>query len=125
MFIFGLSADQIQTLRASGSYRPRDLYEHDTRLKRILDALDSNLFCRKEPGLFRWITEAILDRGDNHCHLADLPAYLEAQHQVDEAFVQPSTWGAKAILNVARIGTFSSDRTVAEYAREIWGITRV
>ena len=122
MFIFGLTADRIQALREDASYRPRDLYEHDPRLKRIIDAFDSNLFSPREPGLFHWIVESILDRGDAYFHLADLPAYIDTQHQVDDAFRQPATWASKAILNVARIGRFSSDRTVAEYARDIWGI---
>ena len=125
MFIFGLTADRIQALREDGSYRPRDLYERDPRLKRIIDAFDSNLFSPKEPGLFHWIVESMLDRGDAYFHLADLPAYIDAQHQVDDAFRQPATWASKAILNVARIGRFSSDRTIAEYARDIWGIAGV
>ena len=125
IYIFGLTADQIQALRVEGSYRPRELYERDLRLKRVLDALDSTLFCPSDPGLFHWIVESVLDRGDAHFHLADLPAYLDTQRQVADAFGQPATWAAKAILNVARIGRFSSDRTVAEYASDIWGITRV
>jgi starch phosphorylase len=125
IFIFGLNAEQIQALREDGSYRPRDLYERDPRLKRIIDALDSSLFSPKEPGLFHWVVESILDRGDAYFHLADLPAYLDAQHRVDDVFRQPATWASKAILNVARIGRFSSDRTIAEYARDIWGIAGV
>jgi starch phosphorylase len=125
MFIFGLTADRIQALRAEGSYQPRNLYQHDPRVKRVLDALDSDLFSPKEPGLFHWIVESILDHGDAYFHLADLPAYLEAQHRVDDTFRQPATWVSKAILNVARIGRFSSDRTVGEYARDIWGIVSV
>jgi starch phosphorylase len=69
--------------------------------------------------------ESTLDRGDAYCLLADLPAYLEAQQRVDETFTQPAAWRSKAILNVARIGRFSSDRTVAEYARDIWEIAGV
>ena len=125
MFIFGLTADRIQALRAEGSYRPRDLYEHDKRLKRIVDAIDSGLFSPGEPGLFHWIVESLLDRGDPYFHLADLAAYMDAQRQVDDAFRQPAEWASTAILNVARIGRFSSDRTVAEYARDIWGIAGV
>jgi starch phosphorylase len=122
MFIFGLTADQIQTRRADGSYRPRSLYDADPRLKRVLDAFDSTLFSPREPGLFHWVVESILDRGDAYFHLADLPAYFDAQQRVDDTFRQPSAWTSKAILNVARIGRFSSDRTIAEYARDIWGI---
>ncbi len=125
IFIFGLTADRIQALREDASYRPRDLYRQDPRLKRIIDAFDSTLFSPKEPGLFHWIVESILDRGDAYFHLADLPAYIDTQHQVDDAFRQPATWASKAILNVARIGRFSSDRTIAEYARDIWGIAGV
>jgi starch phosphorylase len=122
IFIFGLTAERIEALRAHGSYRPRDNYERDPRVKRILDALDSTLFSPKEPHLFHWIVDSILDRGDPYFHLADLAAYLQAQHRVDQTFTQPDVWASKAILNVARIGRFSSDRTVAEYARDIWGI---
>jgi glycogen phosphorylase len=125
MFIFGLTADQIQALREKGSHRPREMYENDPHLKRIVDAFSSTLFCPREPGLFRWVVESLLDRGDVYFHLADLPAYIEAQRQVGEAFRRPEAWASKAILNVARIGRFSSDRTVAEYARDIWGIAGV
>ena len=125
MFIFGLTADQIQAMREPGSYRPRELYENDPRLKRIVDALDSTLFCPREPGLFHWVVESLLDRGDVYFHLADLPAYIDAQHRAGEVFRQPELWASKAILNVARIGRFSSDRTVTEYARDIWGIAAV
>jgi starch phosphorylase len=94
-------------------------------VKRILDAFDSTLFSPTEPGLFHWIVASILDHGDPYFHVADLPAYLDAQHRVDNHFREPDTWTSKAILNVARIGRFSSDRTVAEYARDIWGIEPV
>ena len=122
IFIFGLTADEIQRLRASGSYRPRDLCSQLPHVKRIFDAFDSNLLCPDEPGLLRWINQSILDRGDPYFHVADLPAYIEMQHRVSEEFSQPAAWAAKAILNVARIGRFSCDRTVAEYARDIWQI---
>ncbi len=125
IFIFGLTADQIQTLRANGSYRPRDVYDRDPRLTRIIDAFESNVFSPKEPGLFHWIVESLLDRGDPYFHVADLPAYIDAHHRVDDIFKQPAAWASKAILNVARIGRFSSDRTVAEYARDIWGIVGI
>ncbi|OFW28733.1 MAG: glycogen phosphorylase [Acidobacteria bacterium RIFCSPLOWO2_12_FULL_65_11] len=122
IFIFGLTAEQIQAWRDAGSYRPRDLAQGDPRLRRIFDAFTSDRFCPKEPGLFRWISESIFDRGDAYFHVADLPAYIDAQHRVAKAFEQPATWASKAILNVARIGRFSSDRTIGEYARDVWGI---
>jgi starch phosphorylase len=125
MFIFGLTADQIRAMRENGRYRPRELHEHDPRLKRIIGAIDANMFSPKEPGLFHWIVESLLDRGDPYFHCADLPAYIDAQGRVDATFSRPAAWTSKAILNVARIGRFSSDRTVAEYARDIWGIAPV
>jgi starch phosphorylase len=87
-----------------------------------MDALNSNLFCPFEPGLFNWIYQAIMDYGDEYFHLADLPSYLEVHEQVGGEFNDPPTWARKAIWNVARIGKFSSDRTVREYARDIWHI---
>jgi len=125
MFIFGLTADQVDTLRREAAYHPRERYGRDPRLKRIVDALTSDLFCPREPGLFRWIGSSLLDGGDPYFHLADLPAYLDVQSDVGSVFREPTAWTTKAILNVARIGRFSSDRTVAEYARDIWGITPV
>ena len=121
-FLFGLTAEQIQALRENGRYRPRALCQRDPRLTRVVETLDSTRFCAAEPGLFHWIVESLLDRGDVYFHLADLPAYIDAQQQVGEAFSRPAAWASKAILNVARVGRFSSDRTVMEYARDIWGI---
>ena len=103
--------------------RPR--YEQNPAVRRIIDASDSGLFCPQEPGLFRWISRFILDHGDVHFHPADLPAYIETQDRVGGGFRDPAGWVSKAILNVARIGRFSSDRTVREYARDIWKIGRV
>jgi starch phosphorylase len=88
----------------------------------VAEAFRSNLFCPHEPDLFAWIYQNLLDENDQYCHLADLPAYLTAQESAGAAFNDPSNWTRKAILNVARVGKFSSDRTVAEYAREIWDI---
>jgi starch phosphorylase len=91
----------------------------------VAEALRSTVFCPYEPDLFAWIYRAILDEHDAHVHLADLPAYLEAQDKASAAFRDQSRWTRMAILNVARIGKLSSDRTVAEYARDIWDLQRV
>jgi starch phosphorylase len=125
IFTFGLTTDDIDSLRAGGTYRPRDLCTRIPHVKRIFDAFDSNMLCPDEAGLLRWINESVLDHGDVYFHVADLPAYIDLQHQVSEEFSRPAAWAAKAILNVARSGRFSSDRTVAEYARDIWQINRV
>ncbi len=121
IFIFGLTADQIQTMRSRGTYHPWDYYS-DPATKRVLDALNSDRFCPGEPGLFRWIFESLLNGGDEYFHLADFPSYLKAQRQAGTEYQNAPLWTRKAILNVARTGKFSSDRTIAEYAKDIWNI---
>jgi starch phosphorylase len=122
MFIFGLKVDEVRALRREKSYRPWEYYQQDVRVKRVADAFRSSLFCPQEPDLFAWIFRMLLDAGDDHFHLADLPAYLEAHQQAGEAYCDRTRWVGMSIRNVARMGKFSSDRTVAEYARDIWGI---
>jgi starch phosphorylase len=124
IFIFGLKAQEIQELRSHGGYDPREYYRRYPEIRRVLDAFASNLFCPHEPGLFTWIVRALLDDGDHYFHLADLPGYIDTQHAVGEEFKRPLGWARKALLNIARIGKFSSDRTVLEYARDIWNIQR-
>jgi starch phosphorylase len=125
IFIFGLSPNQVRQMRQDSSYRPREYYQRSLALRRIMDALNSNVYCPVEPGLFNWIYQAIIDYGDEYFHLADMPSYLEVQEQVGREYRNTSIWANKAILNVSRIGKFSSDRTVREYAREIWQIKSV
>ena len=125
IFIFGLQAQEIHTLRSQGSYRPREYYASQPALKRIMDALYSDLFCREEPDLFSWIYHALVDQGDEYFHLADLPSYIDAQEQAGAEFKNPAGWARKAILNVARIGKFSSDRTIREYAKDIWDLKSI
>jgi glycogen phosphorylase len=122
IFIFGLTAEQIEQHAIQRSYRPRDFYESDSRLRRVLDALSSDRFCPTEPGLFRWVRDVLLE-SDKYFLLADFGAYVDTQAEVSRLYTQEREWNRKAVLNVARIGRFSSDRTVMEYAREIWGIT--
>jgi starch phosphorylase len=125
IFIFGLQAHEIQTMRAQGAYEPREYYARYPTLKRVLDALNTNCFCRQEPDLFRWIYHALLDHGDRYFHLADLPSYIAVQAQVGAEFTHPAQWARKAILNVARVGIFSSDRTIRRYAKDIWQIASI
>ncbi|MBI3650488.1 MAG: glycogen/starch/alpha-glucan phosphorylase [Acidobacteria bacterium] len=124
IFIFGLTAPEIQAMREANSYNPWDYYYRDARLKRVMDSLNSDRFNPGEPGLFNWLFYAILNYGDHYYHLADLPSYIEAQERAGQEYLNQEEWSRKAILNVARTGKFSSDRTVLEYAREIWNIKR-
>ncbi|MBI4514662.1 MAG: glycogen/starch/alpha-glucan phosphorylase [Deltaproteobacteria bacterium] len=124
IFIFGLTAEEIAHLRQNGGCRPRASYERDARVRRVVDAFSSERFCPKEPGLFRWLSELLLD-GDEYCHIADFTSYIEAQRRVSQEFTERERWLHKAILNVARMGKFSSDRTIREYAARVWDIRSV
>lgn len=120
IFIFGLTADEVEARRAAG-YNPREEYEKSPRLKRAVDFVASGLLSPEHPGLFRPLVEGLLYH-DPFFVLADFDAYVAAQAQVDRAFRDPEDWTRKAILNVARCGFFSSDRSVREYAERIWRV---
>ena len=122
MFIFGLKTAEVRTMREQKSYRPWEYYARNPRVKRVVDSFSSNLFCPQEPDLFAWIFANVLDANDEHFHLADFTPYVEAQEKAGNTFRDRGRWTRMAILNVARMGKFSSDRTVTEYAREIWGV---
>ncbi len=123
-FLFGLTVEQVHALKKRG-YDPWEWYRNDRRLKGVLDALSGEVFSPNEPGLFRPIVESLLNGGDTYLVLADFAAYLACQEEVDQAYADRDRWTRMAILNVARAGKFSSDRTIREYADEIWGVTPV
>ncbi|MBI4525408.1 MAG: glycogen/starch/alpha-glucan phosphorylase [Deltaproteobacteria bacterium] len=125
IFIFGLRIDEVQRMRGHRSYCPWDYYNRNPRVKRVVDAFRSNLFCPHEPDLFSWIYQYLLDEKDEYFHLADLAAYLETQEISGKTFNDRAGWTRMALINIARIGKFSSDRTVKEYARDIWDIKSV
>jgi starch phosphorylase len=125
IYIFGLTVGEVQALQEQRSYHPWDSYDRDHSVKRVADAFRSHVFCPHEPDLFAWIYRAILDENDAYFHLADLPAYLEVQDKAGAAFTHQTGWARMAILNIARMGKFSSDRAVWEYARDIWDINSV
>jgi len=120
-FLFGLQVEGVQALRARG-YRPRDWYEGDPDIRAVLDALAGDTFSPGEPGLFRPIVDSLLDGGDPYLCLADFRAYLECQDEVSKAWLDQDRWGRMAVLNTARSGKFSSDRTIRQYADEIWKV---
>jgi starch phosphorylase len=125
IFIFGLKADEVQSLRERHSYRPAKICDEDPRVRRVTDTFRTNLFSPHEPDLFKWIYGSLLDENDEYFHLADLPAYLNTQEAAGAAFGNPAAWSRMAILNVARMGKFSSDRAIREYAREIWDLKTI
>lgn len=118
MYIFGLSAQEIADRRAKG-FQPREIYDADPRISRVIDVLSSDRFCSTEFGLFRWVYETMVYR-DRYFHLADLPSYIGTHEQAQRDFSDQENWSSRAMLNVARMGKFSSDRTIREYASDIW-----
>ncbi|HEX2076537.1 MAG TPA: glycogen/starch/alpha-glucan phosphorylase, partial [Longimicrobium sp.] len=118
LFIFGLTADEVEARKAEG-YNPRAECEASPRLRRVLDYVAQGFLSPEEPGLFRPLVESLLNH-DPYMVLADFDAYLQAQAQVDAAWRDQEEWTRTAILNVARCGWFSSDRSVKEYADRIW-----
>jgi starch phosphorylase len=101
------------------------LYEQDDRVRRVVDSLDSGLLAPDEPGVFRPIRETLLSDNEPYFHLADLVAYRDAQQRAAILWTDRQAWARKALLTVARMSRFSSDRTVREYADEIWQIRPV
>jgi glycogen phosphorylase len=120
IFIFGLRADEVTAERPA--YRSRDVYESDPEIRRAINLIQQNVFCVLSPGLFDPIIQTLLDYNDYYMLLADLRAYIETQEAVDALYRKPLEWDRKALINVARSGVFSSDRTIREYADEIWHV---
>lgn len=117
-FLFGLTADQVASCR--GWYDPNWHYNNEPATRTALDLIFTNHFSHHEPGVFEPIREALLTRGDYFMHLADLSAYAQAQAAVGSLYQDTEAWTRKAIINVGCSGRFSSDRTIAEYAKDIW-----
>jgi starch phosphorylase len=117
-FLFGLTAQQVADSR--GWYNPHWHYDNEPETRAALDLIFSDHFSRHEPGVFEPLRETLLTHGDYYMHLADLKSYLEADRRLVELHANSEAWTRKAILNVAGSGKFSSDRTIAQYAGEIW-----
>ena len=119
-FLFGLNVEQVENSRAW--YNPHWHYEHEPETRAALDLVFSDYFSRNEPGVFAPLRDTLLTNGDHYMHLADLTSYCQAQDRVNALYSHPDAWARKAILNVASSGKFSSDRSIAEYARDIWKV---
>ncbi|HYP18219.1 MAG TPA: glycogen/starch/alpha-glucan phosphorylase, partial [Opitutus sp.] len=124
IFIFGMTVPQVEALQSSG-YRPWDIYQRDEELRAVVDWLGSDYFTPGEHGAFSLVHHSLLGGGDPYMVLADFRAYSDAQAAVDAAYRDQAGWAKKAILNTARVGKFSSDRTIREYAEQIWKLPAV
>jgi starch phosphorylase len=119
-FLFGLTAEQVATRLREG-YHPREVYESNVELREALDQIASGEFSPEQPELFKPLVDSLLDH-DPFLVLADYQAYVECQERVGKAYADPNDWTRMCILNVARMGYFSSDRTIRDYCRDIWNV---
>ena len=122
-FLFGLSTEELYALKARG-YRPIDYYYANSGLREVLDLIRSGFFARGDTELFRPLIEGLLHH-DPYFLLADFQSYVDCQAKVSEAYGDREHWTRMSILNTARSGKFSSDRTIREYCAEIWGVKSV
>jgi starch phosphorylase len=117
-FLFGLSADEVASSR--GWYSPQWHYDNEPETRAALDLITNDHFSRNEPGVFAPLLDVLIRKGDHYRHLADLKSYSEAHTRLGELYRDQENWSRKAVLNIAASRNFSSDRTIAEYARDIW-----
>ena len=121
IFIFGNTTAEVAAIRAAG-YHPRAILSRKTELQRVLEAIRDGRFSPEEPSRYTAIYDALVNWGDQYLLLADYSSYIAAQERVDALYRTPDAWARKALRNVAGMGPFSSDRTIAEYARDIWHV---
>jgi len=123
IFIFGLLADEVIKLKNDG-YNPKEYYGKNENLKRVVDMIGSDFFSKKEPGIFKPIIDGLMNQ-DYYCLFADYQSYIDTQDKVSSLYSNADAWTKKTILNVARVGKFSSDRSITEYAEKIWKVKPV
>nr|MBC8287370.1 glycogen/starch/alpha-glucan phosphorylase [Nitrospinota bacterium] len=121
IFIFGLNADEVRQKKQSG-YQPREIYEQNLELREVLDMIRKGFFFGPQPNLFQPILEGLLDQGDPYMVLADFQSFCDIQEKIGHAYLDINAWTRKAIINVSRMGKFSSDRSIKEYAENIWNV---
>ncbi len=129
-FIFGLSSDEVINYENHGGYEPREIYNHDHEIKRVVDQLIDGTYSCDNPELYRELYESLLNRqgfdpADRYFILKDFRSYAEAQKRVEEAYKDKDRWAKMALLQTASCGKFTSDRTIEEYAKEIWKLDKV
>ena len=121
IFIFGHTTPEVAAIRAAG-YQPRAILQRKTELQRVLEAIRDGRFSPEEPSRYTAIYDVLVNWGDQYLLLADYSSYIAAQERVDALYRTPDAWARKALRNIAGMGPFSSDRTIAEYARDIWRV---
>jgi len=128
IYIFGLKAEEIEEMKKSGNYNPQELCEREPEIKKVVDMLNSGELAGGDAGLFKPLYDSLMSGGgdggppDRYFLLADLRSYAEAHSRVNSDFSDKLAWQKKALMNIANMGYFSSDRAIKEYAGEIWGV---
>jgi starch phosphorylase len=121
IFIFGLRDEEISRMR-NGGYNPRDYYDRSEPVRMVMNALSDDRFCPENPGLFMDIYRSLIDHGDRFFLLADFESYLNTHREIEKVYANQELWAEKCLYNIARMGWCSSDRTIMEYAKDIWNI---
>ena len=116
--------EQVEALRATG-YNPYDYYYRNEELRNVVDWLGSDSFTPNEPGVLASLRHSLLDGGDPFMVMADYKSYVAKQEEVDAAYRNQENWARMAIMNTARVGKFSSDRTIHQYSKEVWNLNPV
>jgi starch phosphorylase len=119
----GMTAEEVDRHKAEG-YAPRSIYESNSELREAIDLIDSGFFSNGDRGLFHPLVDSLLSR-DDYMLLADYQAYVDCQQRVSDAYADRSNWTRMSILNSARVGRFSSDRSIREYCRDIWKVSPI
>ena len=121
MFIFGNTTPQVEAIRKAG-YNPRAIYQQNPMLNETLNKIDGGYFCPSDKKRYHDLFNSLVNYGDHYLLLADYADYVATQSRVDQLYLHPAEWYRKAILNVAGMGTFSSDRTIRDYAIDTWNM---
>ncbi len=122
IFIFGMSANEVAAKRPT--YKPNDIYVDDQEIRRVVDSLSNDTFSILQPGAFQPLADKLIKYGDQYMQLADFRSYAETQAKIDKEFRDTRKWTRKSLVNIARSGKFSSDRTIKEYCSKIWNISK-
>ncbi len=122
IFIFGMTAEEAEYEKKCKSRKPWQIYENNPEVHAIIDAIGGGAFSNGDTELFQPLVNDLLSENDPYLLLLDLESYLQCQQLVGETYADRAAWTKRSILNVARMGKFSSDRTIKEYAKEIWGV---
>jgi starch phosphorylase len=122
MFIFGMTAEEVEKEKKNPNSTPQDIYESNKDIRLTVDSIRNGYFSNGDKDLFRILVDGLLDPNDPYILLKDLEDYLRCQNEVSQAYLDKKNWWSKSILNVAGMGKFSTDRTISEYAEDIWGI---